>query len=403
MFTPEKIEEWIKEAQARPESALRIIRLIAERLQELTSCNEELLADNIALRSEKQVEEYKKRIAHLEYQLNLLRRGSMDQEEFPLEQSYQPSQRKKGNLLVYDSSGHVLRISLPEDLLSNLQLTTLDRKQALEDETVRMLVVPEDEELLFLFSSGRVSVLPLDHTLPVITAGKNICLSWDDAIIPREPQPDDILVCICPFSRLPLAENFLQISRRGCVKKTLTSLAQSVLSNHYIGKGVCQKADQAFEICLSNDDDLLLMTSREGFTLCLDVGTLSYTAEERIRLVATDHIVSAFVARPGASLFFLTQSGKIVHRTSDLLSPATSPRSRGQALLSEKRRQQGIRIVAAANVDMGDWGVSLNAGGQIVLHKVKDLLDTGTLPTVDDLLAFTVFPGMEDQTSTSAR
>src|SRR5512133_4191717 len=69
-----KIEEWMKEAEARPESAVTIVRLIARRLGELTARNEELLAENIALQNGTRVEEYQKRIAHLEYQLDLLKR-----------------------------------------------------------------------------------------------------------------------------------------------------------------------------------------------------------------------------------------------------------------------------------------------------------------------------------------
>src|SRR5574339_925274 len=69
-----KIEEWMKEAEARPESAVTIVRLVAKRLRELTDRNEELLTENIALQNGTRVEEYQKRIAHLEYQLELLKR-----------------------------------------------------------------------------------------------------------------------------------------------------------------------------------------------------------------------------------------------------------------------------------------------------------------------------------------
>src|SRR5215208_7739329 len=83
-----KIDEWMKEAEARPESAVAIVKLIARRLRELTERNEELLAENIALQSGTRVEEYQKRIAHLEYQLELLKRrfGSEDMElaELPI-------------------------------------------------------------------------------------------------------------------------------------------------------------------------------------------------------------------------------------------------------------------------------------------------------------------------------
>src|SRR5919106_1686241 len=69
-----KIDEWMKEAETRPESAVTIVRLVAKRLNELAVRNEELLTENIALQNGTRVEEYQKRIAHLEYQLDLLKR-----------------------------------------------------------------------------------------------------------------------------------------------------------------------------------------------------------------------------------------------------------------------------------------------------------------------------------------
>ena len=69
-----KIDEWMKEAEARPESAVTIVKLIARRLRELTERNEELLAENIALQNGTRVEEYQKRIVHLEFQLKVFRK-----------------------------------------------------------------------------------------------------------------------------------------------------------------------------------------------------------------------------------------------------------------------------------------------------------------------------------------
>jgi len=62
-----KIDEWVIEAETRPESASLIVKLIAKRLRELTERNEELLAENIALQNGTRVEEYQKRIVHLEF------------------------------------------------------------------------------------------------------------------------------------------------------------------------------------------------------------------------------------------------------------------------------------------------------------------------------------------------
>src|SRR5512134_400470 len=69
-----KIDEWMKEAESRPESAVTIVKLVSKRLRELTERNEERLTENISLQNGTRVEEYHKRIAHLEFQLDLLKR-----------------------------------------------------------------------------------------------------------------------------------------------------------------------------------------------------------------------------------------------------------------------------------------------------------------------------------------
>jgi hypothetical protein len=74
MTFSEKIDEWIQEAETRPGSALMILKLVANRLRDLTERNEELLVENIALQNGTRVEEYHKRLAHLEFQLEMLKR-----------------------------------------------------------------------------------------------------------------------------------------------------------------------------------------------------------------------------------------------------------------------------------------------------------------------------------------
>jgi hypothetical protein len=53
MIGLEKIEEWVQEVEARPGSAPNILRYISRRLRDLSERNEELLAENILLRSGK--------------------------------------------------------------------------------------------------------------------------------------------------------------------------------------------------------------------------------------------------------------------------------------------------------------------------------------------------------------
>ena len=107
-----KIEEWMKEAEERPESAATIVRLVVRRLRELSERNEELLAENIALQNGTRVEEYQKRIAHLEYQLDMLkRRFGMDiaaMENLPAKIDGTSTM----NMLVYNAQGRIIRVEL---------------------------------------------------------------------------------------------------------------------------------------------------------------------------------------------------------------------------------------------------------------------------------------------------
>src|SRR5690242_5460223 len=103
-----KIEEWMREAEARPESAVTIVRLIARRLGELTAQNEELLAENIALQNGTRVEEYQKRIAHLEYQLDLLKRRFGAEEVALAELPINQVEASTLSLLVYNNYGRIL-------------------------------------------------------------------------------------------------------------------------------------------------------------------------------------------------------------------------------------------------------------------------------------------------------
>src|SRR5688500_10777665 len=110
-----KIDEWMKEAEERPESAITIVKLIARRLRELTERNEELLSENIALQNGTRVEEYQKRITHLEYQLDMLKRRFSLGDNILLEQTVESTEISTLNLLVYNSYGRIFRTELDSD------------------------------------------------------------------------------------------------------------------------------------------------------------------------------------------------------------------------------------------------------------------------------------------------
>jgi hypothetical protein len=381
-----KIDEWIKEAETRPESASLIVKLIAKRLRELTGRNEELLAENIALHNGTRVEEYQKHIAHLEYQLELLKRRFGTADSSLVEPAAISIDTSTPSLLVYNAQGRVLRIEINPDVQALGRITD---EMINDSEQPRLLAVRSNEEVLLLFTSGRVSTHALS-SIPTVDSGG--AWSWEQAALPDEPRAGELLACITPLSRLPLSDFFLQVSRRGCVKKTMTSVAQSILANHYLGKGALQKSDQPFDVTLCRKKDLFAFVTFEGHLIGLDVDGLSYSAEERIRISASDYVIASFPPHPDESMLFITQAGKVIHREGDSLELSKSPLAKGQALISASRLEQGIRFVGAASVRDEDQIAVLDATGSLNVHLVEAMTGAGSIEAGGLILSIGVIP-----------
>ena len=384
-MTLPKIEEWIKEVEDRPGSAQIILKLIAGRLRDLTERNEALLAENIALQDGSRVEEYRQRIAHLEYQLDLLkRRFSLDGEALAalaVEPAAVPI-----SLLVYNAHGRILRI---EPGGETAVLGHLSGEMSAGGEPPRLLAVPGNEEMLLLFTSGRVGACPLEEIPPQPPGGD---WTWEQGALPDEPHAGERLACVMPLSRLPLADFFLQTSRRGCVKKTMTAIAETVLANHYLGRGVIQRLDQPLDLTLCQKQDGFALVTHAGRLLGLNVDDLSYSVEERIRLDATDHVVAGFIYPPEALLLCLTQTGKVIAKSAGFVEPVKASASRGQALIPPARLEQGVRFIGAAPLRETEQVAVLDAAGNLSLHSQDELTSAGSIQAEAPLLAFGSLP-----------
>lgn len=381
-----KIEEWMKEAEARPESAVTIVRLIARRLNELSERNEELLTENIALQNGTRVEDYQKRIAHLEYQLDLLKRRFNTDESMLAELPVVSAEKTTLSLLVYNTYGRIFRTEIDGDV-ATLGRVMDERLQ--QNEQPRMLAVPSNEEVLLLFTSGRVSTCAVNS---IFTVDLNSDWTWDKAALPDEPRAGEFLVCVMPISHLPLSEFFLQVSRRGCVKKTMTSMAQSILGNHYIGKGAVQKSDQPFDVTLCMKKDSYAFITFEGKLIGLDVNELSYSAEERIKLTASDYVIGSFVPHAEESMLFVTQTGKVIYREHDSLELSKSALAKGQPLISPSRLEQGVRFIGAASVRDKDRIVVLDSKGNLRVHQADSVAGSGSIEADGLILSIGVIP-----------
>jgi DNA gyrase/topoisomerase IV subunit A len=395
LVSSEKIDEWMKEVEQRPESAATILRFVANRLRDLTARNEALLEENIALMNGKKVEQYEARIAHLEYQLEVLKRQFGDDLNAAGVFAAERSKAELLNLLVYTAQGRVLRLELGAGQTMQGLLGRLPAPLTANEEPPRLLAIVPTEELMAIFTSGRVATLsttaiPLS-TVPRDAAGKEPTLDWVQAVLPCEPRAGERLACLMPVSKMMLAEYFVQVSRRGLVKKIRSTMAQSILANSYIGAGVKQAPDRLLTTLLTGKDDRLGLVSREGFLWLLEVKGLSFSAEETVKLGVSDHLVSAFVYTSDLPVAVMTQIGKVVQLAKDNLEVQSGVKPRGQAVYSTARREKGVRVVGAGAVQEGDQAVALHQDGRLTLHAMRDLLGAGVVPTQSELVAFVTF------------
>jgi DNA gyrase/topoisomerase IV subunit A len=368
-----KIDEWMKEAEERPESAVTIVRLIARRLRELSERDEELLAENIALQNGTRVEEYQKRIAHLEYQLDLLKRRFGVDEELPTQLPIKPAETSTLSLLIYNAQGRIFRLELKADAK---ELGHIIGEMVTDLEPPRIVAVPSNEDVLLLFTSGRVDTYSVSN-IPTVELGG--AWDWNQAALPNEPRAGEVLACIAPFSHLPLSDFFLQVSRRGCAKKTMTSMAQSILGNHYIGKGALQKSDQPFDLMLSHKKDRAAFITYEGKAIAFDVDDLSYATEERVRLSATDYVIASFATPADTTLLCITQTGKVIQREGKSIEMSKSSTAKGQALIPQSRLEQGVRFMGAASVKDSDSVIVLDATGRLRLFEAGSMIGAGSI------------------------
>jgi len=296
-------------------------------------------------------------------------------------------------LLVYNSRGYVFRFEYRPDELSNIEsFGRINGELVFDGEPPRFLVLPSDEDVLLIFTSGRVKKCKVaDIALAEIGAAR----PWIKAALPEEPRAGELLARLMPLSRLPLADFFLQASRRGCVKKTMTSMAQNILDNHYLGKGTVQKSDQAFDAVLCQKKERFALITHDGRALGLEVDELSYSAEEKLKLEATDYVVAAFIISAEESFLCLTQTGKVIHRESKTIELAKSATSRGQGLISAARLEQGVRFVGAAPAREADRLVVLDAEGTLSLYNAGELIGAGAIDSSNRIVAFGAIPVVE--------
>lgn len=370
MINSKKIDEWLHEIEDRPSSANLIIQYIANRLRELTERNEELLADNIALRSGSKIEEYESRIANLEYQLEMLKRQIGSGVDL-----ISPGVANSISTIAFLSDGKVLRYETSfHELNSGKALARLPKGEFNEYFHPRLVITNQLEELLFVFDSGRtVNMAVADLPVTVSETG-----SWGTATL-VEPRGGEELVAVLSIARMSLYDFCIQVSRRGYVKRMMRTSFESHVAKNFIGTGVKQKPDRTAGLGFCMKDEVFVLVSREGWLASKPVSEMSFTADETLKLSATDHIVCGFSVAKKNSLAVITQNGKVVIREVGWLEKLVSSKSRGQPVFSQARRDAGIRVIGAAAVNEQDWGAALGDDGIVTAYRINDLSASGSL------------------------
>jgi len=137
------------------------------------------------------------------------------------------------------------------------------------------------------------------------------------------------------------------------------------------------------------------LVSQEGYLLCVAISGLPSSIEEAMRLSPRDHLVSAFLSPKNSATLVMTNIGKAIHRTDEYLESIMGYRQRGKAIYSQKRREEGILVVGGNALSEEDWGFSLHKDGSITLINMNDLLDSGSIHTKEELLAFSIHPASQ--------
>jgi len=115
------------------------------------------------------------------------------------------------------------------------------------------------------------------------------------------------------------------------------------------------------------------------------------------RLSTTDHLVRVLAVDADKSIMVMTNVGKTVHLTKDRLQTADAVPSRGSALYSSRRKEEGVRVADAVCVSDNDGFSALDRSGNLTIGSIDQLSGSGTLETKSEILAFCRLPGAENK------
>ena len=356
MITRAKIDEWIRQVEATPVLAPIIIRQITDRLLDLDAVNETLRAENLELNEGSRVKNYERRIAELEFQLDLLKRQLGAPGGALLLEIH--------SLLLFNDKGQVIRLAIDEASLAAAQpFARIAGAPHLMSRTFGLISASEFDQLLLVFSTGRTAVLPVEQVPLSAPSG----LDWGGAYQADLRSMED-LVCLLPVTRLHTFDCCVQVSRFGAARKIAIQYFKTFISNNNIGKGVKFNFDRILNLTLCNETQLLSLVSKNGSVLSLNAGALPVALDEIMRFKVNDYVVSAVTVAPEQTLVAVTQNGAAYAQNQVWLLPAKPGGSRTRQFLPEKKPEEEV-LVGAAALGARDWLIVYRDDGALSAYR----------------------------------
>lgn len=368
MITQSRIDAWVRQVESMPGLAPVIIRQITSRLLELDAMNERLRAENMSLSSGARVREFEKKIAELEFQLELMKRQVGSGGAAPEPEAI--------NLLLYNDRGQLVRFEAGQALLAKDAGQPFARVAGAPDAASRnfgLIAVRPSDELLFVFSSGRVANVPVDD----IFLSEPGSLTWEGAAL-QEPRSMEELCAVLPITRMTFYDQCVQVSRFGYVKKISNSYLKTFISNNNIGKGTKFDFDRILGLVLCSNDDLFVTASKNGSINSQSTAGLPVSLEELVRFKVNDYMVAALVLVGEQLLVALTQDGLFLSQKASWLQPA-KPGDRRTRTLAAQKKDAALTLAGAAAAGPEDWAVGFRADGALLAVKAGAISGAGLM------------------------
>jgi DNA gyrase/topoisomerase IV subunit A len=329
--------------------------------------NESLRAENLELGSGNRVKEYERRIAELEFQLELFKRQ--------LDSGGGKPQLEATSLLLFNDKGQVIRLAIDDASLAGDQpFSRIEGTPHIQSHTFGLVTASAFDQFLLVFSTGRTTSLPVEQ-VPLSTGSG---LAWASAY-QADLRSMEELAWMLPITRLHAYDCCVQVSRFGSARKIGIGYFKTFITNNNIGKGVKFNFDRILNLTLCNENQLLVLASRTGNLLSLNASALPVALDEIMRFKVNDYVVSALTLDPGQSLVAVTQNGAAYAQNQAWLLPAKDGERRVRQLLPEKKREEDEVLAGAVALGDLDWLIVYRDDGILSAYRPASLSNRKTM------------------------